>query len=67
MLKFDDPEEPGWYVIEYSWSVREGSFYGAAYWDGEWDSNLPITRNAGPFDSEDEARKMAPTLDPWYE
>ena len=58
-LTFDDPEQPGWYVIEYCWSVREGVFRGVAYWDEEWQSNLPIGRSAGPFDTEENAEKAA--------
>jgi hypothetical protein len=53
-LKDNDPSEPGWYGLAWSWSVREGVFSGSAYWNGTtWRDyeNLPFcfrTREAFP-------------------
>lgn len=52
----DDPTETGWYAIEYCWDSEEGSFCGTSYWNmKEWDSSLPVTRFAGPFEDENSA------------
>ena len=46
----DKPPHMGWYAISFCWEVAEGSFVGAAFFDGEsWDSTLPIVGFSDEF------------------
>ena len=64
----DDPKTlpPGWYSILYCWEPGEGTFPGAAYWNGsKWSDRLPIVEvSSGAFCDEAAARKWADENDP---
>lgn len=46
------PDKKGWYAVNYCWCVRDGSFCGADYFDGEkWREALPVNQFAGVFES----------------
>jgi hypothetical protein len=53
----EKPSYPGWYAVTICWSIDEGMFPSAAYFDGaQWAKKLPILAHHGnTFPTEREA------------
>lgn len=58
------PSDSGWYAVHYCWDGNEGSFVGAARFDGNsWKESLPVIAFAGKFINESGALEWASNND----